>query len=77
MNSQRRKALQVVFDTISEAHETLEVLKEEEEEYRDNIPENFQGTERYEKAENACEILDTAVSSLEEAVNAIEEVINL
>lgn len=75
MNNPRRKALQAVIDAISEAQEALEVLKEEEEEYRDNMPENLQGSERYEKADNACDNLDTATSSLTEAIDAITEAI--
>ena len=29
-------------------------ILEEEQEYRDNIPENLQGSEWYENAENSC-----------------------
>ena len=54
----------------------LECLKEEEEEYRDNMPENLQGSERYERADEACDSLDSAYSSLEEAIEYIDEAIN-
>lgn len=47
----------------------------EEEEYRDNIPENFQSGERYERTEEICESLSDAVSSLEDATSSIEEAI--
>jgi prefoldin subunit 5 len=75
MNNPRRKALEAVIAAIEEAKETLETLKEEEEESRDNIPENLQGSERYEKADNACDCLDTAASNLEDAIGAINEAI--
>lgn len=73
MNNTRRKELEKVADAITELKEQLDILKEEEEEYRDNMPENLQGSERYEKAETACDNLDSAVSSLEEALDSINE----
>ena len=45
----------------------------EEEEYRDNIPENLQGGERYEKAEAACDSLSAAVDGIEDILSSIEE----
>jgi hypothetical protein len=53
----------------------LEEIQTEEEEYRDNIPENFQSGERYERTEEICESLSDAVSSLEDATSSIEEAI--
>lgn len=75
MNKARRKELEELYDIIYEAKDRLEMLHDEEEEYRDNIPENLQGSERYERAEEAEEAvdaLDSAMSSLEEALNYIE-----
>lgn len=72
MNKARRKKLEELYDIIYEAKDRLEMLHDEEEEYRDNIPENLQGSERYERAEEAVDALDSAVSSLEEALNYIE-----
>ena len=72
MNKARRKELEELYDIIYEAKERLEMLHDEEEEYRDNIPENLQGSERYERAEEAVDALDSAMSSLEEALNYIE-----
>lgn len=50
MNKIRRKNLQSIIDQLEELKGSLEDLQSEEEEYRDNIPENMQGSERYEKA---------------------------
>ena len=36
------------------------------------MPENLQNSERYEIAEEACDNLDSAISSLEEALDYIE-----
>ena len=51
----------------------VESLQEEEEEYRDNIPENMQGGERYEQAEAACDALSEAVDSISPAIDSINE----
>ena len=73
MNRIRRKALNDIKDQIEMLRCTLEQLAEEEEEYRDNMPENLQSSERYEKADEACDSLNSALDSLDEAVEHIDE----
>lgn len=73
MNRMRRKALSDIMDKLEELKADLEALKDEEEEYRDNMPDNLQGSERYELAENACDNLGSALDSLDDAVSYIEE----
>lgn len=72
MNKVRRKALDEVISKIEEAKELLENLQAEEEEYRDNMPENLQGSERYEAADNAVDSMSSAVDALDEAISNIE-----
>jgi hypothetical protein len=47
--------------------EQLEAIREAQEEYRDSIPENLQGSRRYEDAETAAGALGEAAAALEEA----------
>lgn len=75
MNKPRRKSLQEIIDQFEELKGSLEDLMSEEEEYRDNMPENPQGSERYEAAEMACDNLSDAVSSLEDVISSIEAAI--
>lgn len=42
----------------------LELIKEYEEKYRDNIPENLQNSEAYEAAEEYIEYLEEALEVL-------------
>lgn len=72
MNKQRRKALEKIASVIDAAKNELEEVMAEEEEYRDNIPENLQGSERYEIAEAACESLSDAIDLLDDAISSIE-----
>lgn len=72
MNKVRRKALDEVISKIEEAKELLENLQAEEEEYRDNMPENLQGSERYEAADAAVDNMSSAMDALDEAISSIE-----
>ena len=75
MNNIRRKNLQRVIDRLEELKSAIEDLHDEEEEYLDRIPDNLQGSERYEKAESACSELEDAISYLEDTINSIEAAI--
>jgi len=44
--------------------EQLERIKDAEETYKENIPENLQGSVRYENAEQAIEALEEALEAL-------------
>ena len=72
MNKARRKALDEVISKIEEAKELMENLQAEEEEYRDNMPESLQGSERYEAADAAVDNMSSAVDALDEAISSIE-----
>lgn len=72
MNKVRRAMINDIYDKIAELKDCLEAVKAEEGEYKDNIPENLQGSERYEIAEEACDNLDSALYSLDEALDYIE-----
>lgn len=72
MNAARRKQIQKVYDAIEELSTALEEIQADENEYRDNIPENLQGSERYERAEEACDSLGSAASALSEALESLE-----
>lgn len=75
MNKDRRAKINKVIELLDEARCLLDEAKEEEEEYRDNIPENLTGSERYEKADEAVCNMEEIVDSLEDNVSTLEEVI--
>lgn len=72
MNKLRRKALQDVFDKLSDLQEELTSIKDEEDESRDNMPESLQGSERYEQSETASYSIDEAIEYLSSACDSIE-----
>jgi septal ring factor EnvC (AmiA/AmiB activator) len=72
MNNARRKEImkletmiENLKDQLDEARELAEQIKEDEQEYIDNMPESLQGGEKYERAETAVSNLDDVVESLD------------
>jgi len=55
-----------IVQHLERIKEDIEDIKNAEEEYKDNLPENLQSSERAGQSENA-------ISSLEDAYSAIEE----
>lgn len=72
MNKIRRKALQEIYDKLSDLREELETIKDEEDESLENMPENLQGSERYEQSETASGNIDEAMEYLSSACDSIE-----
>ena len=75
MNKQRRKELNVIIDKLTELRDLLENLKDEEQDYFDNMPENLQYSERGERAEEAVMSLEEALDNIDSVVESIEEAI--
>ena len=72
MNNPRRKTIRAIIDSLNDLRNTLDDVYDEEETYRDSIPENMQGGERYEKADEACDNLSDAVDGLDEVISSLE-----
>ena len=75
MNKERRKSLREIQSKLDRLGQDLETLKEEEEEYRDNMPENLQESDRYQRADEVCDLLQEALDSMDTAYQQIEEAV--
>lgn len=75
MNKERRKSLREIQSKLDRLGQDLEALKEEEEEYRDNMPENLQESERYQRADEVCDLLMEALENMDSAYQQIEEAV--
>ena len=75
MNKLRRKTLQKIFDQLSDLREEIEAVKEEEDGSRENMPENLQGSERYERSETASSNMDEAMEYISSACDSLESVL--
>lgn len=81
MNNTRRKAISELSQKtgnikgeIEELMQEIESIKGEEEDYKENIPENLQGGDKYEVAETAIENLEEAYNSLDDILGTLEDV---
>jgi len=80
MNNTRRKEIKVLKEKIQsfldeELNGKAEELRVEEEEYKDNMPENLQESEKYSVAEDNEEHLSNAYDSIDEAYDSLAEAI--
>ena len=69
MNKARRTRIDELSVNLEAIRAEIEMLRDEEQEAFENLPENIQDSER-------GELMDSAVSSLDEASSAIEEAMN-
>ena len=73
MNKTRRKAIAEVRDILESANSNLEVIRDEEQESFDNLPEGIQVSERGEKMSECIEYLEEAIENLGEAIDNLDE----
>jgi len=74
MNKKRRKNLERVVNMLEEAKGMLDTALEEEQEYRDNMPENMEGGDKAYAAEEAINALEDVVNNLEEALTGLDSI---
>lgn len=72
MNKDRRKAIDAakmllddIRSAIDAAKEAIETIKDEEQDYFDNMPESFQQGDKGDTAQSAIDNLDNAMSELD------------
>lgn len=73
MNDRRRKRLQQAMAALGTVNAAVSAAADEEQDCLDNLPENLQGSEQYEKMENAVSLLQEAVENLDAAFDRIQE----
>lgn len=73
MNAERRKKLEAIKERLmilmgeaSSLGDELAELRDEEQEYFDNMPEGLQGAEKGEKAQAAIDAMENVVGLLED-----------
>lgn len=66
MNKQRRAAIVALVEQLGPIRAELENLRDEEQEYLDNMPESLQGGGKGEAAEEAIGKLDEMIQHIED-----------
>lgn len=80
MNKERRKAIADLIEDIEkidfeDIKSRIENIRDEEQEYFDNMPESFQMGDKGQRAEEAISYLEEADSAVDEVLSQIEELI--
>lgn len=80
MNKQRRKAIEHLRNrldglklAVGELRNEVEALRDDEQEYYDNMPQSFQDGEKGQAAEAAVSSFDEALSAMDEIESQIGE----
>jgi hypothetical protein len=73
MNDARRKEIQRAVALIKEAMGILETVQVGEQDDFDNMPEDMQNDEQGQRAQDAAECLELAVTSCDDAISTCEE----
>lgn len=74
MNKQRRAKITEIVGKLSAIVGDVDSVYNEEESVYDNMPENLQGSYKYEQMEENISHMDDAKSSIYEAISSLEEV---
>lgn len=75
MNNKRRYSLKKACDFLTKASDIIESVKSEEEDSADNIPENLQESEKYEKMASAIDYMEDAITNIDDAKSNIDSAI--
>ena len=74
MNKKRRNKLGNAFDLIAEAERILEEVKQEENEARENLPDNFRDGELGQQMQDAVDMIDETIGYCQDAESVIEQI---
>lgn len=74
MNKQRRKMIAEVVEKIEALKGDLEMIRDEEQDAFDNMPESLQGSMRGEEMEEAIGYMDDAIEGLDTAIDSLENI---
>ena len=73
MNNDRRARIQALINKLEDIKEDIDFIKDEEQEYYDNMPESIQAGERGDKAQEAIDNLESTLDYLNDVTGFLEE----
>ncbi len=73
MNNKRRGTLNEAKILLERASNIVSTVLDEEQDCLDNMPENLQMSERYERMEDAIDRLESAIEQIDGAKDSINE----
>ncbi len=73
MNNTRRKAIEKIVSELQGLQAKLTDIAGEERDYYDNMPENMQGSEKGERAEEVANTLQEAADEIDNIIGNLED----
>lgn len=80
MNKQRRKSIESLKETIAELagklddlRNEVETIKDDEQEYHDNMPESLQNGDKGSNAQEAISCLEQAYDAIDSAISSLSD----
>ena len=73
LHAAMKSAIQSYNEAREELKDEVESIRDEEQEYFDNMPEGLQGGEKGEKAQEAIDALERAITLVEDEIEEPEE----
>lgn len=73
MNNQKREKLKLARSYLSKASDIISNVLDDEQDCLDNMPENLQYSDRYERMEAAVNKLEDGLNNIEAAEECLEE----
>lgn len=75
MNKNRRNEIRGLIDQLTDINAQLDILKSEEEEALENLPESLQDSERGENMQNCIDNMEYAYDAIDSCIDYLNEVI--
>lgn len=73
MNNKKRILLKTAVGFLEKAEEIVERVSDDEQDCLDNMPENLQSSEKYERMEDVIDNLDVVMGHIDNAKDYINE----
>lgn len=73
MNNQKREKLKLAQGFLSKASDIVSSVLDDEQDCLDNMPDNLQYSDRYERMEAAISKLEDGLNNIEAAEECLEE----
>lgn len=75
MNDKRRNLIRGVKTALEDIESRIDIIRDDEEESLDNIPENLQYSDRYERIEAAVDALNDALELVDQLQDKLDDAI--
>lgn len=73
MNKKQRKELERIASLLEELRSDLETIRDEEDEKLDNIPDNLNGSDRYNDMWAVRDNLEEVIDDLDNTINNLRD----